>query len=184
MPRELSKVTAKTAAEICTRAQIEEEAVALLRDGHSPADFLEVLVEKERLPDAIRFLAQALPPREAVRWAWKCAREFAPAGQKPETVAALDAAEKWLADPSDANRRAAMEAAEKARETAPGLVGAAAFFSEGSIAPPDRDPVPPPAGVAGAIAGGAVLLAAVKAEPAKAAENYRLSLNLGRELAQ
>jgi len=172
MPTTLSKVTAKTAAEICALMSLDEEATALLKDDHSPAEFLDVLTQNERLPDAIRFLACALPPREAVQWAWQCVRELAPPAKKPEPTAALAAIEKWIKEPSDANRRAALEAARKAEGTAAGLAGAAAFFSEGSMAPPDQPAADPPAGVAGSLAGGSILIAAVaQRNPKRLARN-------------
>ena len=57
---------------------------------------------------------------------------------------ALDATEKWIAQPTDDNRRAAMDAGEKAHFSTPaGCAGLAAFFSGGSLAPPEAPPCPP-----------------------------------------
>jgi hypothetical protein len=183
MATTLSKVPAKTAAQVCEGMSLDEEAAALLKDNQSPAEFFDLLIEKDLLPDAIRFLACALPPKEAVRWALRCAREFATAAKNPEPAAALEATEQWLAEPSDANRRAAMDAAQKAQGTAAGLASAAAFFSEGSIAPVDRTAVAPPQGVAGNLAGGSILVASVAAEPEKVREKYRKALEAGRQIA-
>ena len=72
-----AKVTAKTAAEVCKHFPLGEEAKKLLRDGQTPAQFLDVLIEKQQFPDAVRFLAHALPKREAVWWACLCSRAVA-----------------------------------------------------------------------------------------------------------
>ena len=81
MSNGLAKVTAKTATEVCKHFPLGEEAKKLLRDGQTPAQFLDVLIEKQQFPDAVRFLAHALPKREAVWWAWFCARRTA--GEEP-----------------------------------------------------------------------------------------------------
>src|ERR1700694_1576203 len=101
-----AKVSAKTAAEICKQFQLGEEAQKLLRDNQAPRQFLDVLLEKKQYVDACRFLAHGLPKREAVWWACLCVRQVQGANPPPKAAAALQAAEKWGADPSDANRRA------------------------------------------------------------------------------
>src|ERR1700694_1771337 len=106
-----AKVSAKTAAEICKHFQLGEEAQKLLRDNQAPRQFLDVLLEKKQYVDACRFLAHALPKREA---------------------------ERWVAATTDATRRAAMPAAEAADIGTPaGCTAVAAFFSGGSLAPPN-----------------------------------------------
>src|SRR4051794_21799720 len=101
----LERETARTAAEVCERFTPGEPARGLLRPGLTPRQFLELLIEKEEVPDAVGFLAHALPKREAVWWACLCARSVA--GEKPAAPisAALDAAEAWVADPVEENRR-------------------------------------------------------------------------------
>ena len=77
-------------------------------------------------------------------WGWVCARRSAGENPPPKIKAALDATEKWIAQPSEDNRRSAMAAAQKAElGTAAGCAGLAAFFSGGSLAPPDAPLVPP-----------------------------------------
>ena len=109
-----------------------------------------LLMEKAMYPDAVRFIAHALPKREAVWWGWVCARRSAGENPPPKIKAALDATEKWIAQPNDDNRRLAMAAAEKAElGTAAGCAGLAAFFSGESLAPPRRS-----GGAAGRVSGG------------------------------
>ena len=179
------KVTAKTAAEICKRFALGEEAKKLLREGVAPGPFLDTLMEKQQFTDAVRFLAHALPKREAVWWACQCGRAVAGANPPPPIAAALQAAEKWVADPSEENRRAAMPAAEAAEfKTPAGCAAVAAFWSGGSLAPPNVPVVPPGEYLTAHGVAGAVMLAAVQAEPEKAPEKFRKFLAQGIEVAK
>src|SRR5260370_1768166 len=95
-------------------AELGEEAMALLRPELHPLDFVALLMEKALFPDAVRFIAHALPKREAVWWAWVCARRSAGENPQPKIKSALDATEKGIAQPNDANRRSGMAPAHQA----------------------------------------------------------------------
>jgi hypothetical protein len=179
-----ARVTAKTAAEVCKLCTLGDEAKALLRDGQTPKQFFDALMEKKQYLDAIRLLAVALPKREAVWWACLCARQAHGANPPPKIAAALAAAEKWVADPSEENRRAAQAAAEAAEMKTPaGCAAMGAFWSGGSLAPPHVPAVPPGEQLTGHGVAGAVMLAAVLIEPEKAAEKHRAFLDLGVNVA-
>ena len=157
--------------------------MALLRPDLHPLDFVALLMEKALFPDAVRFVAHALPKREAVWWGWVCARRAAGENPQPKIKAALDATERWIAQPNEDNRRLAMAAAEKAElGTAAGCAGLAAFFSGGSLAPPDAPPVPPGEFLAAKAVAGAVIFAAVAKEPEKAPEKFRSFVAQGVEV--
>ena len=176
----LTKVTARTAAEVCRAFKLGDDAKKLLRDGQTPRAFLDELMAKKHYPDAIRFLAFALPRREAIWWACQCARQAYGGGAEPKIAAALTASEKWVVDPSDANRRTAFAAAQAAEIGNPaGSTGAAVFFSGGSLAPPNVPEVKPPDDATAKAAAGAVLLAAVLKEPEKLVVKYQKFLALG-----
>lgn len=175
----------KTVADICKAAELEDEAMALWHDGLDPRDFIAALGEKELFVDAVRFLAHALPRRQAVWWAWVCARraygEDAPAGVK-ET---LDLTGKWIAEPTDQYRRAAMQQGEAVGFGTPaGSAALAAFLSGDSLAPPDQQAVPPPKYAAAKAIGGAVILAAVAKEPERANEKFQTFIAQGLEVAE
>jgi hypothetical protein len=129
------------------------------------------LVGAGLLVDAVRFLAQAVGPARAVTWALACVREL----RAEKNGTALAIFEAWLADPSDANRRAAANAAEDGPEKSLGL---AIFFSGGSIAPPEVNPIPAPPHVAEKLAAGAIMLAVVSENPEHAVERYRRCIEL------
>jgi uncharacterized protein DUF6931 len=175
----LTKIEAKTAAEICARFELSGPAAALPRDGLSPTAFLERLIEARHILDALSFLAHALPKREAVGWAARCAR-LAGGPKSPEQQTALEAVERWRLEPSEELRRAAMAAAEKAQLNNPaGCAALAVFFTGGSLAPPDVPVVPPGEGLTARAVAGAVLMAAVVSEPEKAEEKYQRFLEQG-----
>src|ERR1700741_4420809 len=98
MPVQLTMPTpeALAAAEL-----IEPLRDAITADA-SPQTVLAKLSESGQGVDAIKFLAQAFGPRGCITWALACLREPGAAG-RPERAAAIEAVERWLAEPSDAN---------------------------------------------------------------------------------
>jgi hypothetical protein len=90
-----------------------------------------------------------------------------------------------VADPSEANRQAAQAAAEKAGVGTPaGCAAMAAFWSGGSLAPANLPAVPPAENLTGQGVAGAVLLAVVQKEPAKAPQKFRQFVALGVEVGK
>jgi|ERR1035437_5141190 hypothetical protein len=177
-----SQNNSKTVA-IATVAELGEEAMALVRPELHPLDFVALLMEKALFADAVRFIAHALPKREAVWWGWVCARRAAGEDPPPKVKAVLDATERWVAQPNEDNRRSAMAAAQKAElGTAAGCAGLAAFFSGGSLAPPDAPAVPPGEFLAAKAVSGAVIFAAVAKEPERAPEKFRSFVAQGVEV--
>lgn len=179
-----SKVTARLAAEICRLFALGKEARQLLKPDLTTRRFLELLIEKEHYDDAVRFMAHALPKREAVWWSCQCARQIYGAALRPRAAKALQAAEAWASSPTEEHRRAAMRSAEDAGlGTPPGCTAAAAFWSGGSIAPPDAPITPPVETLTATSVAGSILLAAVLSEPEKAPVKFRAFLTLGVEVA-
>ncbi len=116
-------------------------------------------------------------------WACLCARQAHGASPPAPIGPALAAAEKWVSDPSEDHRRTAQAAATAAGMGAPaGCAAMAAFFSGGSLAPPNAPVVPPGEHLTAHAAAGAVMLAAVLTEPQKAVEKYRKFFALGLDV--
>ncbi len=177
-------IAATTAREVCGRFELDPEAQKLLKENQTPRQFFELLIEKGMYLDAIRFLAFALPVREVVGWACLCLRHAAGQDASKITGAQL-AAERWVADPSEQNRRAAMAAAEAEGYKTPGAcLGMAAFFSGGSVSQPGLQPVPPPPHATPSISASTIMVAAVANEPEKAEEKYKVFLQKGITLAK
>ncbi len=164
---------ARLAVEVAKPLSISEPAAKLLAPQMTPRQFFDALAAVPELAtDAIRFLAAALPKRETVWWGILCVKTAIP---KPEPTAAkaITAAETWVKEPTEANRRAAETAATAAGYgTAAGCLAAAVFWSGGSITPPHLPPVPPKDELTGTAIAGALSFAASAApggaEPAKA----------------
>ncbi len=175
---------AASLSDLCERAKLGEDARALLNAEHTPRQFLELLIAKELHLDAIRLLAYTLPKREAVGWGCLCVRHSLGTDDAAKISETQVAVERWVSSPDEANRRGAQAAADKeGSESSPSaLLAMAAFFSGGSIAPANLQPVAPPDHVTPQFVAGAVMVAAVKSHPEKAAEKYRVFLQKGLAL--
>jgi hypothetical protein len=178
------KVTTKSAGDVAARFVLSDEAKPLLRPGLTPAQFLDALLDKQLNLDAMRLLAHALPKREAVWWACVCTRAMGGTALTAPLAAAVKSAEKWVNDPSEENRQAAMPAAEAAGYGTPaGCAALGAYFSGGSLGPPNVPAVPPPETLTGDAVAGGLMLAVVMTEPQKAPEKFRTVLAKGVEIA-
>jgi hypothetical protein len=175
----------KTAAEVCARFALGEEARASLTEAMTPRQFLDVLREQGLYADAAKLVAHALPKRQAVWWACLGVGQALGPAAAPEASAALAAAREWVADPSDDHRRAARTAAEAAGfDTAAGCVALAVFFSGGSLAPPELPAVPPADKLTGDMVAVAIALAVVLDEPEKAPDKYNALLRTAIDVAE
>ena len=173
-----------TAASYTQHIELGEDAEALLQEQQSPAEFLDLLIGAECFSDATKFLAVWLPKPNAVGWAGQCLRDVFGDGLSAREQDAVQAAVHWASEPSEENRQAAGAAGEAAgNDRAAGLLGLAAFVSEGSLAPPDLAPVPPPEGLTAQCIAGALAMAVYHSEPGLAESRYRKFLKAGRELA-
>jgi hypothetical protein len=175
--------TLVTLKDLCEQAKLGDAAKALLKAEHTSRQFLELLVAKELFPDAARFLAYSLPKREAVGWGCLCVRHSLGTEDPAQISKTQVAAERWVANPEEGNRQAAKAAvSEDGPESPSDLLALAAFYSGGSVVPPEHEPLPPPNHVTPKLVGGAVIVAAVKNQPEKAAEKYRVFLQKGMAL--
>jgi len=177
----------ETAGRVCARAEVSEEALALLADGRGAREYVLALIEGELFEDAVGFVAHILPRREAVWWAWTCAGEAAGAKPAPLVAASLDATKQWIIQPTEPARRAAMAAAEATEFSAPaGLAGFAAFLCGDSLTPADAPAgtpaVRPDPWVAAKAIAGCVCMAAAE-QTDRVHERFRLFLQKGLEMA-
>jgi len=181
--QQFGKITAST-VEICARFALSDEGRAILQPDLPAGTFVDGLCAAGLWIDAVRFLAHALPKREAV-W-WGCLAARATLGEAPRDVVreAVEAAEVWVYRPNEDNRRAAMGAATAAGNDTPASWAArGAFWSGGSLAPPEAPIVPPDEMLTAAAVAGAVCLAAVQNEPEHAPEKYRVFIAQGLDIA-
>jgi hypothetical protein len=175
---------APTVEQVCKHIELSQEARKLLRPGLQPAAFFGLLFANEHYHDAVNLVAHLLPKREAVWWGCLCAWHGARPEPPAEVGNALEAAIRWVREPSEANRRATQEPGEKAGPATPaGAVALAAFWSGGSMSRPDLPPVPPPERLTNDAIAGAVLAAAARGDPAQLGQRYRQFLHWGADVA-
>ncbi|MDB5374009.1 MAG: hypothetical protein JWP04_2651 [Belnapia sp.] len=153
-------------APLVPRLELDAECAVLLEGAASAEEAIARLEAAGKMIEACRVVAHSLPKREAVWWACMCARGAPPDPvQTAADLAALEAAEGWVRRPDEANRRAAMAAAEAAKfRSTEAWAAVGAFWSGGSMAPEGQPAVPPPEHLTGVAVSGAVVLAAVRAE--------------------
>ena len=178
------KRTIKTLADLADVAGVGEDGRNLLKPEHKPHEYLSALTGAAQHTDAVRVLAHALPRREGVWWAWATAKRASGAEPAPAVKAALDATERWIAQPTEDNRRTCMARGEAAGfDTAAGCAALAAFLSGPTVAPPHiEQAVPPPDYAAAKAIAGAVLISAVVTEPEKAVEKMHAALMQGLDV--
>jgi hypothetical protein len=132
----------------------------------------------------MRLIAHAMPKREVVWWGCMCARAVPGSALPAPDAEALTAAEAWVRQPDEPNRRAAMAAAQKTGFQSPEAWAAvAAFWSGGSMAPEGQPVVPPAAHHTGLAIAGGVVIAALRGDPARAAERFGRFLLSARDIA-
>lgn len=171
--------------EVLARIELDPAVLPLLDGVGTVAEGLAILEAHGQPLAAVRVLGQALPPREAVWWACVCARAAPDPAATPEDLAALQAADAWVRRPSEENRRAAMAAAEASgTRSAEAWAAVAAFWSGGSLGPPNVPEMPPAPHMCGVAAASAVILAAVRPDPAGAQDRYGRFIASARDIAQ
>jgi hypothetical protein len=182
---QFKKIKERTAAEVCHRVELEDQAAALLSEQQTPGEFLQVLIDRQLYADAIRFLSQALPNREATWWACLCARDALTEDSPPAALSALESAEKWVYKPTDQSRSATFALAEKATFNTPASWAAvAAFWSGGNISPYPDAIVNPSPDLNGKAVAGAVMLAAVQGDASGIEARYQKFIRQGIDIAR
>jgi hypothetical protein len=180
----LKKIAHARALEPARQCDLSQPARQLLDTGMTPAVYLDALVAGGHQMDAVRFLSQALPIREAVWWGCVCARTSLTEDAPPPVLAAQNAAQAWVYQPTDAHRRQAFECAQATDFQWPSSWAAvAAFWSGGSMAPPGNPIVPPPLHLAGNAVSAAVILSAVRHKPELASSRFAAFIDSGTDIA-
>ena len=173
------------AVEACKDLELPEAARALMAPGMSARAYAQALLDEGHAGEAVDVLARWLPARHAVHWCTLVVRAAAGPDAPREVDPALAAAERWVSDPSEPNRRGAEKAAEAGGYRTPAALAAAgAFFSGGNLAPESSGAkVAPGPDLTPRTVSGSVRIAAVEREPEKAVEKLRDFASLGLDVA-
>jgi hypothetical protein len=126
-----------------------------------PKVYFDGLVASGALERAISFLSIALPPREAVQWAWRVLQFTAQPTDGEWRIRLRENIALWLAGPSEGLRRTIWSIAKERDESWPEkLLAGAIFFSGGSIGPEGGSVIEPPRAISGKLAASAIIAAA------------------------
>src|ERR1700761_1855096 len=130
-----NKMDAGDLKALLPRLELGEQA-SIIGGCRSVSAAVAELTRAGLLVEAARLCAHALPARERVWWAARCASATAGADLPEADRQACALAEEWVRNRSDGTRRAAMEIALRSGCTSPEAWAAvAAFWSGDSRAP-------------------------------------------------
>lgn len=170
VPAQLPKIAAPTAVEIAQTSQPSPAAQKLLTPEQTPSQYLGALQEKQMGDEMVKTMAHGMPDREGVHWAAQSAQKVSDK-LPPADVQAMQAAQTWVKNPTDANQAAAAAAAAKTDYRGPGALAA-----QGAAWAQPATPAAPQAGAAAtqrltphAVTGAVLLSSAIQANPAIAA---------------
>lgn len=172
-------------AEVGRAAELSDDELSLVTAATDGPAAVHALLDGGHPAGAVSLLAHALPRREAVFWAFTCARDAEGEGASDDARQALEAAKTWIADPTDEHRRAAFAAAQAAGvETPAGCVGAAAYFCGDTLGPADQPPAPPGEFMAAKAIAAAVTLSALAGGPDDPLARFRALADEGLVVAR
>ena len=149
-----------------------------------PTIFLKQLSAQHKFEDAVAFCAYLLPRREAVWWGCRCVRallrDIAASRARP-----INAAEAWVYDPSDENRRTALEVGKQGDNNDPlSWLALAAGWSGGALLAHPQFVVPVPAYMTPRAARIAILLSARHFQPDQYTARMQACIMDGIKLAE
>jgi hypothetical protein len=138
-----------------------DNAEASARGVQDPKGYFDSLVASGALERAVGFLSVALPPREAVQWAWRVLQFTAQPTDGDWRKRLREHIALWLSSPSEGLRRTIWSIAKESDESWPEkLLAGAIFFSGGSIGPEGGSAIEPPRAISGKLAASAIIAAA------------------------
>jgi hypothetical protein len=174
MNNSFAKIKASTAAAICARFEPKQP---LLQAAIGPREFINGLAANRQYLAGIDFMAFGLPSREAIWWGCLCLQHATGDNLSESDKAACKAAVKWVLEPTEENRLAAKEPAEKAGQGCPaGALASACLLAEDPWGLPD--PGRKPSFSTAKSVTGAIKLASTKADPSRIVDTHRLFLEL------
>ena len=177
------KIPQVTAVEIINRYQMNKELRLQVSDRMSPAELIQQWLDSQQYHELVTFLCHALPAREAIWWGCLCLKMVSETLPKDQQQA-LAAAEQWVREPTELNRRIAEGRAVKTGlENAAGWLAQATFWSGGSITPVGSDPSPAPPYLYSHAVAGAICLSAVLPEDLHTTEHYQKMIRTGLDIA-
>jgi hypothetical protein len=150
----------------------------------APLDFLRKLSAQAKFEDGVTFCAHLLPRREAVWWACGAVKASSNDAAQAQSDGFL-AAQKWVYDPSEENRLAALETGNKSDKAKPATwLALGAGWSGGMLSSHPKAPVPMPHYLTARAAHIAILLNAQPIGAAERAGSLQACITEGIKLAK
>ena len=150
----------------------------------APLDFLRTLSERRKFEDGVTFCAHLLPRRDAVWWACATVKASPTGGAQARSEGFL-AAERWVYDPSEENRLAALEIGTRGGKDEPASwLALGAGWSGGMLGTDPKMPVPMPQYLTARACRIAILLNAQPMPPAERADHLRAGVAAAIKLAE
>jgi hypothetical protein len=147
--------------------------------------FLRRLSADKMLEDAVTFCAHLLPRREAVWWGCLSTRAFHHGDTMPGRTEGLLKAEAWVHEPTDQNRRAALEFGTAGDSSDPlNWLALGAGWSGGMLVSNPKTSVPVPQYMTARAVRTAILLGARQIRPAERSVRIQASIADGIKLAE
>jgi hypothetical protein len=175
-PLALVRIPGKT-ADIAAVAKMPRPALALLAGTQTPRQYLDALLKAGMFADAIRFLAFALPVREAVWWGCLCLRLTHADPEQSVNLAA-----RWVIEPTEAHRQEAEKVANQT--TAAGWLARAVAWTGGSLLPPSQPVLKPRPELPHQAVLASLSLALHAVAPDKVEQTHRHALVMGIHVAR
>lgn len=143
MKHKLKKFLITDYHQIIEELDLEDKEYDLIKNTHSDAETLSMLVKYKRYSSAIKYLALGLPKREAIWWGYLCCNHFESDQENNAgllgTQNALSTISKWVHSPSEDLRIRTKSLADNlSKYTAIHWACLSVFWSGGSIAPIDQ----------------------------------------------
>lgn len=162
------------AEQVLALCAVEAEPGAGL--GIAPKTYFDALVARDAHDDAVAFLGAALPRLAAVQWSLATLEQAPASGRTTYGGDLLGAVRAWLKDPGDPSRRRAWELVRSTEESSPErLLASAIFYSGGSIAPEDCEPVQPEPHLCGRLSATAILACAHASDDAESIMRFAVA---------
>jgi len=169
---------------VCAFLEFHEEIGARAATLSSADQLIDELAEQEKFLDALRLRAYLLTKREAVWWGCLCVRDELDEPLRPTQAAAVKAAAIWVGKPDEDNRRAAEHQAAAAKYSGVGAsLALSAFWSGGSLAPPENPEVLPDERLTSQGVAAALISGAYMGNSTKANDRIHAFLAKGKEVA-
>jgi hypothetical protein len=173
-----------TALEIAEHLQLGDDSKAIAATVKTGPELVGALAAKGMFAKAVRVQAHLLPKRHAVWWGACCVTAACGDTLLPADADAKDASEAWVKDPSEQRRRACEATAAQTKFDGPGSwLAMGAFWSGGSLMPPEMSAVPPDDKLTGQAVTSSLMIAAVSGDPTKAKDRYKTFLAKAPDVA-